>query len=77
MGWRDKADGLRKFWESKVEYFINDQPDLFYSEYPFDPTAFESTGAFAHYAIEQMKNPARTLKVSPSDVERFTQEQLA
>jgi hypothetical protein len=76
IGWRDKADLLRKFWEAKVEHFVNDQPDLFYSEYPFDPTAFESTGAFAHYAIEQLRNPARTLKVSAADVERFTQEQL-
>ena len=77
VGWRDKADVLRNGWESKVEHFVNDQPDLFYSEYPFDPTAFESTGAFAHYAIEQVKNPARTLKVSAPDVDRFTQEQLA
>ena len=76
VGWRDNADLLRKDWEAKVEYFVNDQPDLFYSEYPFDPTSFESTGAFAHYAIEQLKNPAKTLKVSSSDVERFTQEQL-
>lgn len=76
VGRHDQADVLRKGWESKVEHFVNDQPDLFYSEYPFDPTAFESTGAFAHYAIEQVKNPARTLKVSAADVERFTQEQL-
>lgn len=76
VGWHDKADVLRKGWESKVEHFVNDQPDLFYSEYPFDPTAFESTGAFARYAIEQLKNPARTLKVSAPDVDRFTQEQL-
>ena len=76
VGWRDKVDVLRKGWESKVEHFVDDQPDLFYSEYPFDPTAFESTGAFAHYAIEQLKNPARTLRVSAADVDRFTQEQL-
>lgn len=77
VGWHDKAALLRKGWEGKVEYFVNDQPDLFYSEYPFDPTAFESTGAFAHYAIEQLKNPNRTLKVRARDVERFTAEQLA
>jgi len=76
VGWRDKADVLRKFWEAKVEYFVHDQPDLFYSEYPFDPTAFESTGAFARYAIEELKNPSPTLKLSVADVERFTQEQL-
>jgi hypothetical protein len=76
VGWREKADLLRKDSEAKVEYFVNDQPDLFYSEFPFDPTAFESTGAFAHYATEQLKNPAKTLKVSAADLERFTQEQL-
>lgn len=77
VGWHDKARVLRKGWEGKVEYFVNDQPDLFYSEYPFDPTAFESTGAFTHYATEQLKNPNRTLKVTPAGVERFTAEQLA
>lgn len=77
VGWKDKADELRKDWETKVEYFVNDQPDLFYSEYPFDPTAFESTGAFAHYALEQLKKPAMTLNVKALDVERFVREQLA
>jgi hypothetical protein len=77
VGWHDKAAILRKDWESKVEHFVNDQPDLFYSEFPFDPTAFESTGAFAQYAINQLKNPRRTLKVTAEDVNRFTAEQLA
>lgn len=77
VGWHEKAETLRKGWEEKVEYFVNEQPDLFYSEFPFDPTAFESTGAFAHYAIEQLKNPKRTLKVNAKDVERFSAEQLA
>ncbi|HET9409329.1 MAG TPA: DUF5695 domain-containing protein [Candidatus Sulfotelmatobacter sp.] len=76
VGWHEKAEQLRKGWEGKVEHFVNDQPDLFYSEYPFDPTAFESTGAFAHYAIEELRNPKRTLKVTPADVNRFTAEQL-
>jgi len=76
-GRKEQAAALRKYWESKVEYFVNDQPDLFYSEYPFDPTAFESTGAFAHYAIEELKKPATTLKVKPADLDRFVQEQLA
>lgn len=77
LGQHDKAAVLRKAWESKVEYFINQQPDLFYSEYPFDPTAFESTGAFAHYSLEQIKSPSRSLKVSAQDADRFTAEQLA
>lgn len=77
VGWKEKAATLRKHWEEKVEYFINDQPDLFYSEYPFDPTAFESTGAFAHYAQEEMKDPGKTLHVTPADAKRFMDEQLA
>ena len=77
VGWHEKAEILRRGWESKVEHFVNDRPDLFYSEFPFDPTAFESTGAFAHYAIEQLKNPKRTLNVTAADVKRFTAEQLA
>lgn len=77
VGSNDKAATLRKYWEEKVEYFINDQPDLFYSEYPFDPTAFESTGAFARYAQEQLKDPHHTLHVTASAAQRFIDEQLA
>jgi hypothetical protein len=77
VGMKEKAATLRKHWEEKVEYFINDQPDLFYSEYPFDPTAFESTGAFAHYALEQMNSANHTLRVTPADAKRFMAEQLA
>jgi hypothetical protein len=76
VGWKEKADLLRKHWEDKVEYFINEQPDLFYSEFPFDPTAFESTGAFAHYAREQLKDPQRTLRVTAATAQRFMDEQL-
>lgn len=77
VGKGDEATTLRKKWNEKVEYFVNDQPDLFYSEYPFDPTAFESTGAFAHYALKQVNLTSSTLKVTKADAERFTQEQLA
>jgi len=76
VGWKEKAALLRKHWEEKVEYFINEQPDLFYSEYPFDPTGFESSGAFAHYAQEQLKKTQRTLHVTPADAKRFMDEQL-
>lgn len=75
VGKHDQAATLRKKWNEKVEYFVNDEPDLFYSEYPFDPTAFESTGAFAHYALTHSGDPA--LKVTEADAERFLQLQLA
>jgi hypothetical protein len=76
VGWKEKASELRKHWEEKVEYFVNEQPDLFYSEYPFDPTAFESTGAFARYAQEESKKTHRTLKVTAASAKRFMGEQL-
>lgn len=77
VGKHELATTLRTKWNEKVEYFINEQPDLFYSEYPFDPTAFESTGAFAHYALTEFSGPGSTLKVNKADAERFTHEQLA
>lgn len=75
-GWPDKAAHLRKEWEKKVEHFVNDGPDLFYSEYPFDPTGFESHQAFTRYAARELRNPARTLRVTPGDLERFVKEEI-
>ena len=49
-GMAEHADRLRMHWERKVRAFINDRPDLFRSEYPFDSTGFESTHALAKYA---------------------------
>ncbi|HEV2314232.1 MAG TPA: DUF5695 domain-containing protein [Candidatus Acidoferrales bacterium] len=53
-GHKDQADWLRNAWEKKVEYFINGHPYLFGSEYPFDSTGFESTEAFARYAMHHV-----------------------
>jgi hypothetical protein len=44
------ARDLRSHWEGKVERFINRTPNLYGSEFAFDSTGFESTGAFARYA---------------------------
>lgn len=52
-----QAAWLRIAWEKKVKYFINDHPYLFGSEYPFDSTGFESTAAFARYAMERVARP--------------------
>lgn len=49
-GQADQARRLRGFWEGKVDRFINHTPNLYGSEFAFDSTGFESTGAFAHYA---------------------------
>ena len=45
------ADTLRGHWEGKVERFVNKTPNLYGSEFAFDSTGFESTGAFAKYAM--------------------------
>ncbi len=51
-GMTAEAESLRKYWERKVEFFVNGRPDLFRSEYPFDSTGFESTHALAKYAMQ-------------------------
>ena len=42
---------LRGYWEGKVDRFVNRTPNLYGSEFAFDSTGFESTGAFAKYAM--------------------------
>ncbi len=42
---------LRGHWEGKVERFVMKTPNLYGSEFAFDSTGFESTGAFAKYAL--------------------------
>lgn len=56
-GHRDRADRLRGEWEKKVKYFLYDHPWPFASEMPIDSTAFESTYAAAHYALERGLKP--------------------
>ncbi|HJR60010.1 MAG TPA: DUF5695 domain-containing protein [Vicinamibacterales bacterium] len=50
-GKQEWADTLRGYWESKVERFVMKTPNLYGSEFAFDSTGFESTGAFANYAM--------------------------
>lgn len=75
-GKTEEAAELRKHWEKKVEHFINDDPYLFGSEFPFDSTGFESTGAFAQYARENLNKKDSTLKVKADDANEFTEKQL-
>ena len=49
-GKKEWARELRGHWEGKVDRFINRTPNLYGSEFAFDSTGFESTGAFAKYA---------------------------
>jgi hypothetical protein len=52
-GKREWAAALRRHWEGKVERFVNRTPNLYGSEFAFDSTGFESTGAFAKYAMSR------------------------
>jgi hypothetical protein len=51
-GMNEKAYRLKNHWDKKVRCFVNEKPDVFGSEYPFDSTGFESTHAFAKYALQ-------------------------
>jgi uncharacterized protein DUF5695 len=50
-GRQEWAGTLRGHWEEKVERFVMKTPNLYGSEFAFDSTGFESTGAFAKYAV--------------------------
>ena len=49
------ARTLRGHWEGKVDRFVNRAPNLYGSEFAFDSTGFESTGAFAKYAVSHTR----------------------
>jgi hypothetical protein len=71
-GKADWAKDLRGHWEGKVERFINRTPNLYGSEFAFDSTGFESTGAFAGYA-----NTHRMTAVTTDAAKKFTEFQLS
>lgn len=54
VGMREQGKRLEKLWVKKVKHFVLEKSDLFGSEYPFDTTGFESTYAFADYAMKQL-----------------------
>lgn len=70
---------LRKHWERKVKFFVSDKPALFGSEYPFDSTGFESTHAFANYALKHADKPGEEEKsgIPYDNAVRFLEEQIA
>ena len=81
------ARTLRGYWEGKVERFVNRTPNLYGSEFAFDSTGFESTGAFAKYAVSRTR-PAGSetssdrasdefrTKVTPEAAQKFMDFQL-
>ena len=74
-GKQDWAHTLRGFWEGKVERFVMKTPNLYGSEFAFDSTGFESTGAFAHYAMTR-DTPAFRARVPEEASRRFMDFQL-
>lgn len=52
-GQDERADSLAAFWDHKVHHFVSAVEDLYASEYAFDSTGFESTQAFARYALDR------------------------
>jgi hypothetical protein len=76
-GWKDKGDALRAQWEGKVRHFVKERPNLFHSEYPFDPTGFESHHALARYAVAHAERPEATLRVTKAEADDFMKEQIA
>lgn len=74
-GRRDWADTLRGYWEGKVDRFVDRTPHLYASEFAFDSTGFESTGAMARYAMTR-DEPRFRARVSREAAERFLEFQL-
>jgi len=81
-GMSEQAYRLRKHWEKKVRYFVNDNPSMFGSEYPFDSTGFESTHAFAKYAkahavVPDTEEGNKNDVILPENAEKFMEMQTA
>jgi len=71
-GRADWAKTLRGHWEGKIDRFVNRTPNLYGSEFAFDSTGFESTGAFAKYLRSH-----RIASVAPDAAQRFSDFQLS
>jgi hypothetical protein len=71
-GKSDWAKTLRGYWEGKIDRFVNRTPNLYGSEFAFDSTGFESTGAFAKYLRTN-----RVATVTPEAARKFSDFQLS
>jgi hypothetical protein len=74
-GKKEWADTLRGYWEGKVERFVMKTPNLYGSEFAFDSTGFESTGAFAKYAVTR-NDPDFRQRVPADAAQKFMDFQL-
>lgn len=79
---------IRNYWEGKVARFVLDTPNLYGSEFAFDSTGFESTQAFARYALryagtdadakpaDDSEGAPRFSDITPADAKRFDELQM-
>jgi hypothetical protein len=74
-GKQEWATTVRGHWEGKVDRFVNRTPNLYGSEFAFDSTGFESTSAFAKYAMTR-NDAAFRRRVSADAAAKFMSFQL-
>ncbi|HEU5397394.1 MAG TPA: DUF5695 domain-containing protein, partial [Verrucomicrobiae bacterium] len=65
-GMTSQAASLRTNWETKINYYVNGNADLFASEYAFDSTGFESQQAYAKYAMRHAGSDALMGSANPA-----------
>lgn len=77
-GKKSEAARLHELWNGKVEQYVNvrKRPNLFGSEFAFDSTGFESTGAMAHYAMDQAAKPGQQSLYTLDQAREFLEFQL-
>jgi len=64
-GKKDWAEEIRRHWRGKVAEFVLRPPNLYGSEFAFDSTGFESSQAFARYAmLESQRRERAGVKVA-------------
>ena len=79
-GMTSQAASLRALWETKVNYYVGGNADLFASEYAFDATGFESQEAYTKYALQHIgSDPAMgstNLTLFQNRLQQFTVNQI-
>jgi len=91
-GKQEWSDTIRAYWESKVARFVLQTPNLYGSEFAFDSTGFESTQAFAKYAMDNVgihrvdppttdyglrrQTPAKFSDITPQAAKKFQEFQI-
>jgi hypothetical protein len=77
-GKKAEAAKLHELWNGKVAHFVNERtrPNLFGSEFAFDSTGFESTGALAHYAMDQAAKGGSAEPYTAEQARKFLEFQL-